>query len=192
MEKNSIVEMTKIKKEIAEVVPPPPPPPPAPVKEIKFIAPKVVEELTDEESELASTEELSEYVNAGPIDTSKHEVEVIKPEEEQIIDVAIELFAVQEKPSFPGGDAGLLKYVGENTKYPVPALESGIEGTVHIRFVVTRTGDVGEAKVLRAVDPLLEEEALRVVKSMPKWSPGKNNGNAVNVWFIIPVKFVLQ
>jgi periplasmic protein TonB len=74
----------------------------------------------------------------------------------------------------------------------VPAQEANIEGTVYIRFVVTKTGDVDNVTIARAVDPLLDQEALRVVKSIPKWTPGKNNGNPVKVWFIIPVKFKLQ
>ena len=193
LEKTTSAEMANIKEIKAdEVAPPPPPPPPPAVKEIKFVAPKIVDSLSNEEVELASTDDLADQASTGPVDTTTHEVEVIVEETAPVVEQIFESFAIQEKPSFPGGDAELLKYVAEHTKYPVAALENGIEGTVHIRFVVTRTGDVGEAKVLRAVDPLLEEEALRVVRGMPKWTPGKNNGNPVNVWFIIPVKFVLQ
>ncbi len=193
LEKTAAAEMANIKEvKRDEVAPPPPPPPPPAVKEIKFVAPKIVDSLSTEEVELASTDDLSEAANAGPVDTTTREVEVIVEETAPVVEQVFESFAIQEKPSFPGGDAELMKYVAEHTKYPVVALENGIEGTVYIRFVVTRTGDVGEARVLRAVDPLLEEEALRVVRGMPKWSPGKNNGNPVNVWFIIPVKFMLQ
>jgi periplasmic protein TonB len=93
---------------------------------------------------------------------------------------------------FPGGDAGLIKYVEEHTKDPVLAEENGIQGTVYICFVLTKTGDVGQATVMRTVDPLLEEEALRVDKALPRWTPGKLKGKPVNVWFVIPVSFKLQ
>jgi periplasmic protein TonB len=193
LEKSAAAEMANLKEvKRDEVAPPPPPPPPPAVKEIKFVAPKIVDSLTNEEVELASTDDLSDAANAGPVDTTTKVVEVIVEETAPVVEQVFESFAIQEKPAFPGGDAELIKYVAEHTKYPVIAQENGIEGTVYIRFVVTRTGDVGEAKVMRAVDPLLEEEALRVVKALPKWTPGKNNGNPVNVWFIIPVKFKLQ
>jgi protein TonB len=192
LEKTTLAIMENIKVDKDEVAPPPPPPPPPAVKEIKFVAPKIVDSLTNEEVELATTDDLSESANAGPVDTTTREVEIIVEEEAPVVEQVFESFAIQEKPAFPGGDAALIKYVAENTKYPVLAQENGIEGTVYIRFVVTKTGEVGEAKVMRAVDPLLEEEALRVVKTLPRWTPGKNNGNPVNVWFIIPVKFKLQ
>jgi len=176
------------------VVPPPLPPPAADLKEIKFVAPIIVDSLTNEEKELATTDELISQPNTGQVDTTSQQtiVPVDDKKQEDLVDETVDLFAVQEKPAFPGGDAELLKFVGSNTKYPVSAMEAGIQGTVHIRFVVAKNGSVGEAKVLRPIDPLLEEEALRVIKSMPKWTPGKNNGNPVNVWFIIPVKFVLN
>jgi periplasmic protein TonB len=194
LEQTTTMEMEKIKVERDEIAPPPPPPPPPAVKEIKFVAPKIVEELTEPDQEMASFDELSKAAGTGGVvdTTSKVVVEIVEEKQEKIVEEVFESFAIQEKPMFPGGDAELIKYVAEHTKYPVIAQENGIEGTVYIRFVVTKSGDVGQATVMRTVDPLLEEEALRVVKSLPKWTPGKNNGNPVNVWFIIPVKFKLQ
>jgi len=107
-------------------------------------------------------------------------------------DQVFESFAIDQKPEFPGGDLALMKYVSENTKYPIEALEKAIEGTVYVRFALNKNGKVEKAKILREVDPLLEAEALRVVYSMPAWKPGMNKGQAVSVWFIIPVKFNLQ
>lgn len=101
-------------------------------------------------------------------------------------------FDYQQKPEFPGGDAKLIQYIAENTKYPEIALMEGYEGTVYIRFVITKTGDIGEAKTLNSIHPLIDHEALRVVKSMPKWKPGYNDGEPVNVWFIVPINFKLQ
>jgi TonB family protein len=103
-----------------------------------------------------------------------------------------ESFALDEKPIFPGGDSGLTKYVAKHTIYPKEAKEKGVEGKVFVRFVVTKSGKVGEADVMRTVDALLEMEALRVVKSLPKWTPGKKNGKPVDVWLILPVDFRLK
>jgi len=105
IEKTSITELENIKKEKLEVVPPPPPPPPASVKEIKFVAPIVVDKLTDEEIELASNDELAEYANNQAVDTASYELVIVEKKEDIIIDSPVELFAVQEKPAYPGGDA---------------------------------------------------------------------------------------
>jgi len=94
-----------------------------------------------------------------------------------------------ERAAFPGGSIQLLKYITENIRYP--NTEPDIEGTVYIKFVITKTGEIGQTNVLRSVDPLLDEEALRVVKSLPKWEPAKINEVRVNSWFIIPVNFKL-
>jgi periplasmic protein TonB len=193
LEQSTVMEMENIKEiKRDEIAPPPPPPPPPAVKEIRFTAPKIVDELTEPDQELSTFDDLADNANSGELDTATVKF-VPKEETKEIVkEEVFESFAIQEKPMFPGGDAELIKYVAEHTKYPVIAQEGGIEGTVYIRFVVTKTGDVGQATVMRAVDPSLEEEALRVVKALPKWTPGKNNGNPVNVWFIIPVKFKLQ
>jgi protein TonB len=150
-----------------------------------------VDTLTKEEVELATTDDLSKSANTAPVDTNTQVVEIVE-DKEPVVEQVFESFAIQEKPAYPGGDAALMKYIAENVKYPVVAQENGVEGTVYIRFVVTRTGSVGEAQVMRSADPLLDEEALRVVKTLPKWTPGKNNGNPVSVWFIVPIKFKLE
>ncbi len=192
LEKNSSAELANLKEiNQDEIAPPPPPPPPPNVKEIKFVAPKIVDTLTNDEVELATTEDLSENSNSGTVDTISKVVEVIVEETAPLVEQVYENFAIQEKPEFPGGAQAMIQYVASNTKYPSMALENGIEGTIYIKFVVTKNGDIGDPKVLRRVDPLLEEEALRVVKGMPKWIPGKNNGTPVNSWVVIPVKFSL-
>lgn len=99
--------------------------------------------------------------------------------------------AVEQPPMFPGGEAALLKYVGDNLHYPPLAIENNVQGTVVVMFVVTKTGQVGEVKIARSKDPDLDKEAVRVVKSLPKFQPGKQNGNAVNVWFTLPIRFKL-
>lgn len=123
----------------------------------------------------------------------EHKNEVIveekKPEpveEDKVFDV------VEQKPQFPGGEAALLKWIGEHIHYPAMAQENNIQGRVVVQFVVTKTGSVGEVKVVRGKDPDLDKEAVRVVKSLPKFVPGKMNGHAVNVWYTLPIQFKLQ
>ena len=116
-------------------------------------------------------------------------VEEKKPEpveDNRVFDV------VEQKPQFPGGEAALLKWVSEHIRYPAMAQENNIQGRVVVQFVVTKTGAVGEVKVVRGKDPDLDKEAVRVVKSLPKFVPGKMNGHAVNVWYTLPIQFKLQ
>lgn len=98
---------------------------------------------------------------------------------------------VEEMPQFPGGNDALKSFVYSTLKYPVIALENGIYGEVFVKFVVSKTGKVTDAKIARGVDPSLDKEAVRIVESMPKWSPGKQNGEAVDVNYTIPVNFKL-
>ncbi|MDE6176232.1 MAG: energy transducer TonB, partial [Paramuribaculum sp.] len=86
----------------------------------------------------------------------------------------------------------LVKWIADHMHYPEVAQENGVQGRVVIQFVVTKTGDVGEVKVARSKDPDLDKEAVRVVKSLPKFIPGKMNGQPVNVWYTVPVTFKLQ
>ncbi len=123
----------------------------------------------------------------------EHKEEVIveekKPEpvdDNRVFDV------VEQKPQFPGGEAALLKYVAEHIRYPAMAQENNVQGRVVVQFVVTKTGSVGEVKVVRGKDPDLDKEAVRVVKSLPAFVPGKMNGHAVNVWYTLPIQFKLQ
>lgn len=109
-----------------------------------------------------------------------------KPEVEKVFEV------VEQMPSFPGGDKALLEFLSNNIKYPVVAQENGVQGRVVVSFVVERDGSITDVKVVRSVDPSLDKEAARVVKSMPKWIPGKQNGSAVRVKYNVPVSFKLQ
>ena len=114
------------------------------------------------------------------------EPEPPKVEEPKVFDV------VEEMPQFPGGQAALLEYLAKNIKYPVVAEENGIQGRVIVTFVVERDGSITDVKVVKSVDPSLDKEASRVVKAMPKWQPGKQNGSAVRVKYTVPVQFKLQ
>ena len=95
-------------------------------------------------------------------------------------------------PQFPGGNAELMRYLSANIKYPTIAAENGIEGRVVLKFVVGKDGGISNIQVVRALDPSCDKEAVRVVKGMPKWIPGMQNGHAVAVYFTLPVLFKLQ
>ena len=101
-------------------------------------------------------------------------------------------YSVEQDPRFPGGQAALLKWVADHIKYPAVAQENGIQGRVTVQFIVTKNGSIGQVKVVRSKDPDLDKEAVRVVKSLPKFEPGKMNGHPVNVWYTLPIAFKLQ
>lgn len=113
-------------------------------------------------------------------------VEEKKPEPEKIFT------AVEEAPKFPGGDAELYKWLSNHIRYPEMAQQNNIQGRVTVQFVVEKDGSVGEVKVVRGKDPDLDKEAKRVVKELPKFIPGKMNGQTVRVWYTLPIMFKLQ
>ena len=99
---------------------------------------------------------------------------------------------VDEMPSFPGGLNGLMTFLSQNMVYPVTAQENGVQGRVIVSFVVETDGSITDVKVARSVDPFLDREAMRIVKAMPKWTPGKKDGKPVRVKYTVPVVFRLQ
>lgn len=102
-------------------------------------------------------------------------------------------FTVEEIPDFPGGDDARIQFLAENIKYPREARERGIQGTVYITFIITITGEIKDVKSLKSPHQLLTNEAIRVIKLMPKWTPGKQNGKVVNVQqYNMPIKFELS
>ncbi len=181
--------------------------PPKPVERvkssIKFTAPviKKDEEVKPEE-EMKNQDDLQKTKTTigafnvqgndeigGEVFKAKEEIaqpEPPKEEENKVFDV------VEEQPSFPGGPAAMMQWLKDNIKYPVVAAENGIEGRVIVQFVVSKTGSISDVRVARGVDPSLDREAIRVVSSMPKWTPGKQNGTTVNVRYTLPVTFKLQ
>jgi protein TonB len=161
------------------------------VKAIKFVPPVIKpDDEVVEGKEMMTQDEL---VN---IDDPTAGVEVAHAEAIEVKEVVKEadpIFnAVEQMPSFPGGDEERVKYLSKNMVYPPSASENGIQGTVYVSFVVDRNGHIADVKVLRSVDPELDKEAVRVVKNMPSWLPGKQNGAAVRVAYTMPIKFVLQ
>lgn len=181
--------------------------PPKPVEKvkssIKFTAPVIKkDEDVKPEEEMKTQEDLQKTKTTigafnvvgndevgGEVLKAKEEIaqpEPPKEEENKVFDV------VEENPSFPGGQAALMKWLNENINYPVIAAENGIEGRVIVQFVVSKTGQISDVRVARGVDPSLDKEAVRVVSNMPNWTPGRQNGTTVNVRFTLPVTFKLQ
>ena len=197
----SQLEEPEVKQEEMKRVEPVAPPPPALKSSIKFTAPVIKkDEEVHEDDEIKSQEELTQTkvaisiadvkgndeANGKDIADLKQVVTQAEPAEEQVFDM------VEQMPAFPGGMQELMVYLGKNIKYPTIAQENGTQGRVIIQFVVERDGTISDVRVARGVDPYLDKEAVRVVKSMPKWIPGKQNGKAVRVKFTVPVMFRLQ
>lgn len=162
---------------------PPPPPPPQEVQKVEEVLKIVENDVQVEATEIASSEDDNTAVEIKEVAAPVVVEEVV---EEEIFQV------VEEMPSFPGGMGELMKFLGNNIKYPAVAQENGIQGRVIIQFVVEKDGSVANPVVVKGVDPALDKEALRVVKSMPKWTPGKQRGKAVRVKYTVPVTFRLQ
>ena len=101
-------------------------------------------------------------------------------------------YIVDKMPEFPGGEVGLKKHIAENTIYPKQAIKTGTEGRVYVRFAVAKTGSVEHISVVRSIDKLLDEEAVRVVKTLPDWKPAEQDGEKVNVWYTVPINFTLN
>ena len=118
---------------------------------------------------------------------------VVEKKEEKPKEVKEEIHTlVEQMPQFPGGDAALMKYLSSHINYPPMAAENNVQGKVILQFVVEKDGRVGEVKIARSVDKDLDKEAIRVVKSLPKFTPGRQNGYPVRVWYTLPVNFKLQ
>jgi len=153
-----------------EVKPPPPPPPPPEVIEIVEDDVEIEDEIEIEDTE--SDEDV--------------EIEIEEEDDEEFFMV------VENMPEFPGGDLGLMKYIQKNVKYPAIAKEYNITGKVYVSFIVDKKGSVTNVKIVRGVDKNLDAEAMRVVKSLPKYRPGKQRGKSVRVMFTIPINFTLN
>lgn len=109
-------------------------------------------------------------------------------EEEKVYNIAM----VEQKPEFAGGEAAMYKWLSDHINYPAAAAEDGVQGRVVVEFEVSKTGTIEKVRVIRGRHPALDKEALRVVKAMPKWNPGRNNGQPVKVTYTLPVTFKLQ
>ncbi len=157
---------------------------------------EVVEDITSKDE----VQESTAAAGATTFDQGTDNLNVVREHKDEIIveekkpePKKDEIFtAVEQMPQFPGGDAELYKWISSHIKYPTMAAENNIQGRVTVRFVVKEDGSIGRVEVLRGKDPDLDKEAQRVVKTLPKFIPGKMNGRAVQVWYTLPINFKLQ
>ncbi len=198
----SELEAPEVKQEEFKRVEKVAPPPQAVRSSIKFTAPVIKKDAeVHEDEEIKSQEELisakagisiadvkgNDEINGQDIaDLKQVVVQGTPKEEEKVFDM------VEQMPSFPGGDAELMSFLAKNMKYPAMAQENGVQGRVICQFVVTKDGTVKDVNVLRSLDPSCDKEAIRVLLSMPRWIPGKQNGKPVAVKFTVPIIFRLQ
>ena len=192
VERKEIVKQEKVEQVVEKVK-----------SSIKFTAPVIKKDnevKDDEEIDLQKVENTNTTIGAfdvqgndevgGEVLKAKEEIAQPEPpkheEENKVFDV------VEQMPSFPGGMPALMQWLSQNIKYPVIAAENGVQGRVIVQFVVEKDGSVTDVHVAKSVDPSLDKEATRVVKAMPRWNPGKQNGSAVRVKYTVPVMFKLQ
>jgi len=158
--------------------------PPAPKPPPQTTILNIVEDDVEIEDEIIIDAEIDQ-------DTEIEEYIPVEIEEEEIVEAEI-FTVVEESPSFPGGDVARIKFLQQNIEYPTMARESGIQGTVYVTFVVEPDGKVSNVQILRGIGGGCDEEAIRVIKAMPRWNAGKQRGKPVRVQFNMPIKFTLQ
>ncbi len=168
-------EIIPITEQLNQPPPPPPPPPPAPIIEI-------VEDDVEIEKE----------VEIRDVEADQKTVVEVAPVKEEESNEPDFFTVVEDMPAYPGGDAALLKFIAQNVEYPPIAKENGITGVVYVSYIVDRDGAIKEVKVVRGADPFLDKEAIRVVKTLKGYKPGKQRGKPVPVQFTIPIRFVLN
>jgi protein TonB len=151
------------------------PPPPAEEVEKAVISNKTVE----------GVDAVDAFIPPPPPEEVKI-VAIEKPKEEEIFT------AVEQNPEFPGGTSAMYKFLGENIKYPASAQRANVSGRVFVKFVVEKDGSIGNVEVMKGIGFGCDEEALRVIKSMPKWNPGRQNGKNVRVFYNMPVVYKLD
>ncbi|SNR77732.1 energy transducer TonB [Hymenobacter mucosus] len=187
--------------------PPPPPPPDAPpppppkLTTVKFVPPVIKkDEEVPKQEEIPDQEELKDKVVANetvkgntdnPADLAGLEPGEGTKAVEEVVETKPYQY-VEQMPVFPGGQEALLGYIGKNIKYPAMALRNQVEGRVFIKFVVGADGSVTGATIEKGIGAGCDEEALRVIKNLPKFTPGKQNGRAVPVYFTVPVTFAIK
>lgn len=192
---NIVVDLTPPPPQEEQPPPPPPPPPPPMVEMVKFVPPVIKDDAVEEEPQ-----KLQEDVKESNVGTKDQEGEkdlpVVPVEDSGPGEAAApEVFTVvEEMPEFPGGAMEMMKYIQKNIQYPAMAREAGISGKCFLKFVVNGDGVISDVQILKGVAgcPDCDKEAMRVVKSMPKWKAGKQNGRAVPVYFNLPINFTIK
>lgn len=162
---------------------------------------KVTEIVVVDDYDKYPTKENETSIGTVNIDQGTEDLNVIREhkndvtlDESKPADVPAEKIftSVEQMPQFPGGEAAMLKYLSDHIVYPPMAQENNVQGRVVVQFVIKKDGSIGDVKVVRGKDPDLDREAVRVVKTFPKFTPGKMNGQPVNVWYTLPINFKLQ
>ena len=150
---------------------------------------KSVEETTQNEAQVGAID-----VTEGTNDLNKQVIreQVIETAPEPVEEKVYTIAMVEQKPEFPGGEAAMYKWLSDHISYPAQASEEGVQGRVVVEFDVSKTGAIENVRVVRGRHPALDKEAVRLVKSMPKWQPGRNNGQPVKVTYTLPISFKLQ
>lgn len=184
-EEDTTVSTTEVIEEVAIQTKQETKPEPPPVAQVQTTLLNIVDNNVQVENDLEINADDDGSENKEVIQEVATET-VVEAEEAEVFTI------VEEDPEYPGGDEARMKYLKENLKYPVLARESGIDGTVYIKFIVETNGSISKAVILRDIGGGCGDEALRVVKGMPKWKPGKQRGKAVRTEFKLPVKFVLN
>lgn len=193
---------------MAEALPPAVPEPPKFIKMDKFVPPTIVidDDVTEEDETMKTMNELTESnsaIGAFTVEEGSTDEEAVRKTLENAAIISEGSGSGKEMttgpvtfaevmPEFPGGEAELHKFIQSNLNYPVVDQENGTEGRVSIRFVVDKNGDITNIEVLRGISPSCDREAVRVVKNMPRWIPGKQNGTPVPVYFNLPIVFKLK
>jgi protein TonB len=171
-----------------KVAPPPALPPPVDiVQQQRYVPPQVVDSIRPEDvKQLMTADQAQTEV------TNKDVVEVVQGAKEEVQEEETEpqpFIVVEEMPVFPGGEQELLKYLAAHTQYPQVAQENNIQGKVMVRFCVTSKGGIDLVSIIKSIDPALDAEAIRVVKALPPFKPGKQGGRPVPVWYSVPIIF---
>jgi periplasmic protein TonB len=185
------IKMENLDQPAEQLAPPPTPPPEQELmQQVKYVPPVVVDSVRPEETlQLMTADQAQiEVQDEGVVEEVTQLTEEVRQEDEE----NEPFYVVEEMPMFPGGDAEIQKYIGENVVYPEIAKENNIQGRVIVKFCVTPKGGVDQVSVLKGVDPELDAEVVRVVKTLPKFTPGKQGGKPVPVWYTIPINFKIQ
>lgn len=155
--------------------------------------------IIDDEVPVAEAAAEEAVVSAMDLDLGTDDLHVVRTHRDEVVHEEAPAYdedktftSVEQMPQFPGGEAALMAWVANHIKYPAMAQENGVQGKVVVQFVVKKDGSIGDVKVVRGKDPDLDKEAVRVVKTLPNFTPGKMNGQPVNVWYTLPITFKLQ
>jgi periplasmic protein TonB len=211
--RNTVVDITNLPdpdpKPLPPPIPPPLPEPPPAAATIGFPPPKVTpdEQAPEDITPPRQEDMIDRIISDKTQDGVKGAKEILSdvgndvdnapppppvPKEKPVVEEDKPIVIVEQMPQFPDGEAAMFKYLAENIQYPAVARENGIEGKVFISFVVNTDGSIVDAKVVRGIKGGCDEEALRVVRMMPKWKPGKQQGRAVRVLYNLPINFRLE